>query len=121
MRCSRKKVHDTLLRGAVLRPSTRHGGGKDRDSFALLDRIEIRGRGAVMDIARAVDRPREEENSLGERGLTGIDVSCDSDISEISRQGLDWLGLEHRRFHGIHTVVGEFSGVTPSAQEMKKP
>jgi hypothetical protein len=42
----------------------------------LLDRIEVRGRGAVMNIARAVDRPGEEEDPLGERGLAGVDVSC---------------------------------------------
>ena len=62
-----------------------------------------------MDVARAVDRPGEEEDPLGERGHTGVDVGCDPNVSEGSQHGLDLLGLEHGRFHGVHRVMDEFS------------
>ena len=54
----------------------------DRDAFALLDRIEVRMGGAVMDLADAMDAPRVEQHPFGQRGLAGIDVSDDARVSD---------------------------------------
>ena len=93
---------DPVSHQGLLGPVARHGGGKDGDSFALLDRIEVRGGGAVVHIAGTMDRPGIEENPLGERGLSGVDVGGHSDVSEVPRHGFGSLRLEQGRSRGVH-------------------
>jgi hypothetical protein len=69
-------------RTARRRVRHRAGRGLDRDALLPFDREVIEVRVAVMDLALRPDASGEEEDALGARGLTGVDVSHDADVSE---------------------------------------
>src|SRR5262245_9679897 len=49
----------------------------------LLDRPEVHGGVAAVDVADPVDAARVEENALGERSLARIDVGHDADVASL--------------------------------------
>ena len=65
----------------VVAPEAGRRGGGDRDAALLLLHHPVHGRGAVVDLADLVVDPRVEEDPLGSRRLTGIDVRHDADIA----------------------------------------
>ena len=56
VRQPRGELHDAESTLVGRRPLTGHRGGKDGNSFALFNRIEIRGGVAVMDLSALMDR-----------------------------------------------------------------
>jgi hypothetical protein len=58
-------------------------GGLDGDAALLLLRHEVHGRSAVVGLADLVVLARVEQNTLGRRGLTGIDMSHDADVADL--------------------------------------
>ena len=65
----------------LLRPETGDGGGGDGDAaFAFL--LHPVGHGvAVIDVADLMDEAGVKENTLGGRGLAGINVRGDADVA----------------------------------------
>src|SRR6185503_19619833 len=53
----------------------------DGDAALLLLHHEVGGGGAVMDLADLVDLAGELEDALGRRGLAGVDVGENPDVS----------------------------------------
>jgi hypothetical protein len=70
--------HSRLL---VLPPLSRDGSGSDRNSTFALLLHPVRRCAAIVDFADFVNHPSVEENPLGERCLTRINVRSDPDIS----------------------------------------
>jgi hypothetical protein len=67
---------------AVTRPEAGRRGGRDRDAALLLLLHPVHRRGALVNLADLVRNTRVEQNALGRRGLTGVDVGHDADVSE---------------------------------------
>jgi hypothetical protein len=65
---------------AVVVPEAGGGRGGDRDPPLLLLDHPVHGGRAVVDLAQLVGDARVEEDALGGRGLTGIDVGHDADV-----------------------------------------
>jgi hypothetical protein len=64
----------------------RHHSGLDRDPALALERERIGLRRARVDAADLADDTGGEEQPLGERGLTGVDVRQDAQVERLSRQ-----------------------------------
>ena len=62
-------------------PEGRGRSGRDRDAALLLLLHPVHGRGAVMDFADLVGLAGVVEHALGGRGLAGIDVGHDAEIT----------------------------------------
>lgn len=58
----------------------RDHGGADGDAPAAFERVGVRDCVAVVDTAGGGDDPGLEQESLGQRGLTGIDVRDDAEV-----------------------------------------
>ncbi len=56
---------------------------RHRDAAALLLGVEVTDRRAVLDPAQADDRPRVEEQGLGQRGLPRATVSDKGDVADL--------------------------------------
>jgi len=63
-------------------------GGSDRDPSLLLLLHPVHDRGALVDLADLVRDAGIEQDPLGRRRLTGIDVSHDADIAELGEGGV---------------------------------
>ena len=59
--------------------------GLDRDAALALEREGVGLGGALVDAADPLDRAAEVEQTLGEGGLTGVDVGEDAEV-----QGAPW-------------------------------
>jgi len=55
--------------------------GRDRDTALLLLLHPVHDGGAVVHFAHFVRNPGVEQHAFGGRGLTGINVSTDADIT----------------------------------------
>jgi hypothetical protein len=73
-----RRVHQV---DAMALPVTGHRRRHDGDALTLLDRMVIRTRGPVMDLAGRVDASSMEQHALGQRGLARVDVRDDPDIA----------------------------------------
>src|SRR3712207_8165541 len=58
----------------------------NRDATFAFELQGVGLRGAGVDTADRVDRPRGEEEALGEGGLTGVDVGEDTEIERRSEE-----------------------------------
>ncbi len=61
-------------------PEARRRGGRDRDAALLLLDHPVHGRSAVVDLTDLVRLARVEQDALGRRGLTGVDMGHDPDV-----------------------------------------
>ena len=68
---------------ALVFPEARRRGGGDRDATLLLLLHPVHGSSAVVHFADLMAHARIEQDALGRRRLTGIDVSHDADIAVI--------------------------------------
>ena len=66
---------------AVAAPIRSRGGGGDGDATLLLLHHVVHGRCALVRLAELVDPARIVEDPLGRRGLTGVNMRHDADIS----------------------------------------
>ena len=66
---------------AVIAPGGGGRGGGDRDATLLLLLHPVHHRSALVHLAHLVGAARVEEDALGRRGLTGVDVGHDSDVA----------------------------------------
>ena len=68
---------------------------RDRDLALDLLGVEVGDGGAVLDPALAVDRPRAEQQRLGEGGLPGPAVTDQGDVADLGgREGLHSTSLD---------------------------
>ena len=68
---------------AVVLPEAGRRGGRDRDAALLLLNHPVHRCSAFVDLADLVRLPRVEQDALGRRGLTGIDVGHDADVARL--------------------------------------
>ncbi len=73
---------------AVLLPETGGGGGGDGDATLLLLHHPVHGGRALVHLTDLVVHPRVEEDALGGRRLTGINVGHDADVARIVQRNL---------------------------------
>ena len=66
---------------ANIAPGTRRRRGGNRDAALLLLLHPVHRRSAFVDLADAVRPARIEQDALGRRGLPGVDVRHDPDVS----------------------------------------
>ena len=64
-------------------PEARGGGGLNGHATLLLLNHPVHGGGAIVDLTDLVGLARVVQDSLGGRGLTGIDVGHDADIAHV--------------------------------------
>jgi hypothetical protein len=69
----------------VILPAAADGGGGDGDATLSLLPHPVRQCGAVLDISRAGDHARQEEDALSERRLARVNMRGDPDVPEVSR------------------------------------
>ena len=67
---------------ARVAPLDGDGGAVDRDALGLLQRIEVGGGVAVIDVADLVLGAAEVEDALRGRGLAGVHVGDDADVAQ---------------------------------------
>ena len=65
-------------------PESRRCGRGDRDTTLLLLNHPVHGSGTLVGLTDLMGLTRVEQNTLRRRGLTGIDVSHDTDITRVS-------------------------------------
>ena len=72
----------------TLWPSSSNGASaSDTEMLApLLLGVEVARRVVVLDPAQAGDRPRREEQGLGQRGLAGATVADEGDVAQFRRR-----------------------------------
>ena len=78
---------------AVVLPVARGRGRGDRDAALLLLLHPVHDGGAVVDLADLVGAAGVEEDALGRRRLTGVDVGHDPDVAGL----LEWEVARHGR------------------------
>ena len=88
-----RKVHVT--RGvddidAGVTPETGGRGGGDGDTTLLLLLHPVHGRRSLMGIADLMGLTGIVQDTLGQRGLTSIDVCHDTDVSRIMQRIFSW-------------------------------
>jgi hypothetical protein len=64
-------------------PRKGRGGGVDRDAALLLFRVEVHDGRAFVDLAHLVGFAGVIQDALGDRGLAGVNVSGNADISDL--------------------------------------
>jgi hypothetical protein len=69
-------------------PETGGGSGSNGDTSFLLLRHPVHGRRTVMGLTNAVVDTGVEQDTLGSRGLTGIDMSHDTNVSGLFKSHL---------------------------------
>ena len=74
---------------AMVFPEARRRGRRDRDAALLLLHHPVHRGSAIMDLADLVRLACVEQDSLGRRGLTGIDMSHDPDVAGLG----EWESL----------------------------
>jgi hypothetical protein len=74
---------------AMVLPEAGRRGRRDRDTALLLLHHPVHGRSTVMNLADLVRLACIEQDSLGRRGLAGIDMSHDPDVSGLG----EWESL----------------------------
>ncbi len=84
-------VHRVLLAHAG--PETGRGGGGNGDAALLLLLHPVHHRGTIMHFTDFVTHTRIEQDTLGRRGLAGIDVRGNTDVTV----ALDGCGSGHGR------------------------
>ena len=75
---------------AVIAPEAGGRGGRDGDAALLFLLHPVHDRRALVHFAELVGDPRVEEDALGGRGLTGIDVGHDADVPRAIEGDLPW-------------------------------
>ncbi len=90
----------------VLTPATGGGGRRDRDTALLLLLHVVHDRRAVVDLADPVRDPRVVEDALGRRGLPGVDVRHDPDVSDPGDLSVVEHGVEGERAGRLVPDVG---------------
>jgi hypothetical protein len=78
----------------VVLPEAGRRGRRDRDAAFLFLDHPVHGRRAFVDLADLVRLPCVEQDALGRRGLTGIDVGHDADVARL----IEGVALCHERF-----------------------
>ncbi len=79
---------------------------RDRDPALLLLDHPVHGRRPFVDLAHLVDAARVEEDPLGGRGLTGVDVRHDPDVSDLVDHDRPLLHLQCQAHLSISTGSG---------------
>jgi hypothetical protein len=69
------------------------GSGGDGDASLSLLRHPVHGRSALVDSAYLADPPRQKEDPFSNRGLPGIDVRDEADITDFTY----WKYFIHKR------------------------
>ena len=65
----------------VILPSAGRGGGGNGDAALLFLLHPVHGCGALVDLTDLMDLLGVEEDALGDRGLTSVNVRNDADVS----------------------------------------
>ena len=68
--------------------------------------MEVRGRGAVMDLAHEVNGTRVEEDALGQRRLARVDVRGHAEVAGAFHAGKHWRTTAVLRLAGADVLKG---------------